>query len=207
MNSIMTEDINKETVGGGIQSKEQLKKFISEDALANDIKNNSVNYYLGLFYGLESAHAFKYLKTMRFLEYHSNNNGIWHKLWRIFYKVKLSKLGMKYNLHITPNTCGYGLQIHHIFGGGQILKELEIIAVSMLVLYLVLMILQESLSWKTMYVWVLVLWFLVVLQLVNMCSWLQMRLSLKTFLKIVLLLGLIELYPINQYCVKINYLL
>lgn len=122
MNSIMTEDINKEAVGGGIQSKEQLKKFISEDALANDIKNNSVNYYLGLFYGLESAHAFKYLKTMRFLEYHSNNNGIWHKLWRIFYKVKLSKLGMKYNLHITPNTCGYGLQIHHIFGGGQILN-------------------------------------------------------------------------------------
>ena len=31
----MTEDINKKEAVGGIQSKEQLKKFISEDALAN----------------------------------------------------------------------------------------------------------------------------------------------------------------------------
>lgn len=132
---------------------------------------------------------------MRFLEYHSNNNGIWHKLWRIFYKVKLSKLGMKYNLHITPNTCGYGLQIHHIFGGGQILNIERAGNYCSFNAGVVLGVNDTSrkpiledhvcLGPGAMV--------LVVLQLVNMCSWLQMRLSLKTFLKIVLLLGLIKL--------------
>lgn len=29
---------------------------------------------------------------------------------------------MKYNLHITPNVCTYGLRIYHLFGGGHILN-------------------------------------------------------------------------------------
>lgn len=40
----------------------------------------------------------------------------------IYYKVKNSRLGMRYNLHISPNTCGYGLKILHIFGCGQIIN-------------------------------------------------------------------------------------
>ena len=81
-----------------------------------------VKYYIGLFYGLENAHVYRYIKTMRYLEYHRNNHGLYHHFMSLLYKVKLSRLGMEYHLHITPNSCGYGLRIYHVFGGGQILN-------------------------------------------------------------------------------------
>lgn len=96
--------------------------YIREDAKANCMDCNYLRYLLSLIYGLEFAHSFRYLKSLRNYEYHLNNSGFLHRFMGLYYKVKTSRLGMKYNLHITPNTCGYGLKIYHIFGGGQIIN-------------------------------------------------------------------------------------
>ena len=99
-----------------------LHLFIEKDAEANNMKCSYFRYILELLYGMERAHAFRYLKTLRNYEYHLNNSGFLHRFMELYYKVKTSRLGMKYNLHITPNACGYGLKIYHIFGGGQIIN-------------------------------------------------------------------------------------
>lgn len=105
-----------------IKTKRDLKNYIKEDAKANRMDCSYLKYVISLIYGLEFAHSFRYLKSMRYFEYHTNNTGIYHQLMALYYKVKTSRLGMKYNLHITPNTCGYGLRILHLFGGGHILN-------------------------------------------------------------------------------------
>lgn len=89
---------------------------------SNNMKCCYLKYLISLIYGLEYAHSFRYLKSMRHYEYHINNKGIFHKVMALYYKIKTSRLGMKYNLYISPNTCGYGLRILHIFGGGHILN-------------------------------------------------------------------------------------
>ena len=33
-------------------------------------------------------------------------------------------MGLKYNLYIRPNTCGYGLRIPHLSGGGGIIVNI-----------------------------------------------------------------------------------
>lgn len=105
-----------------IITKDDLKYFISEDAKSNHMKCNYFKYLICLIYGLEFAHSFRYLKSMRHYEYHINNKGVYHKIMALYYKFKTSRLGMKYNIYITPNTCGYGLRILHLFGGGHILN-------------------------------------------------------------------------------------
>lgn len=100
-----------------------------------------LKYLLGLYYGLEFAHAFRYLKAMRHFEYHLNNKGIFHRVLTLYYKVKTSRLGMKYNLHITPNVCGYGLRIYHLFGGGHILNVKKLV---------IIVALMQALSWVIM---------------------------------------------------------
>ena len=115
-------------MGGGknkrrlILTKQERRMYIREDAKANCMDCNYLRYLLSLIYGLEFAHSFRYLKSLRNYEYHLNNSGFLHRFMGLYYKVKTSRLGMKYNLHITPNTCGYGLKIYHIFGGGQIIN-------------------------------------------------------------------------------------
>ena len=39
--------------------------------------------------------------------------------------MKLSRLGFLYNIRIRPNSCGYGLRILHIAGGGGVLLNVE----------------------------------------------------------------------------------
>ena len=105
-----------------IQTKDDLRLYIRKDAEANNMNCSYLFFLIGLFYGLERAHAFRYLKSLRYYEYHLNNKGVYHKFMALLYKVYNSRLGMKYNLHIPPNTCGYGLRILHVFGGGQIIN-------------------------------------------------------------------------------------
>ena len=102
-----------------IKTKKDLLFYINEDAAANYLSNTSwIKYRLRLFAGSESAHVFKYLKTLRYCEFHFNNNGILHKLLYAYYKVKLHRLGFKYCIRIPINVCGYGLTIYHLAGGG-----------------------------------------------------------------------------------------
>lgn len=105
-----------------IQTKEDLHIYIERDAKANKMDCSYFKYLISLYYGLERAHAFRYLKCLRKYEYYSNNKGFYCRVMSLYYKVKHSRLSMKYNLHIPKNTCGYGLKILHVFGGGQIIN-------------------------------------------------------------------------------------
>lgn len=102
-----------------IRTKNDLKIYLKEDAKANLMENCSMlKYCTKLFAGSESAHVYRYLKCLRHCEYHCNNSGFLHRLLYGFYKVKLHRLGFKYNLRIPVNVCGYGLSLYHFAGGG-----------------------------------------------------------------------------------------
>lgn len=102
-----------------ITTKTDLKFYLQEDAKANRMDGCSpLKYMVRLFIGSESAHVYKYLKTLRHCEYHCNNTGLHHRILYRYYKVHLHRLGFKYNLRIPENICGYGLSILHIAGCG-----------------------------------------------------------------------------------------
>lgn len=102
-----------------IRTIEDLKFYLQEDAKANRMYECSIlKYWMRLFIGSEAAHIYKYLKILRYCEYCYNNTGLLYKLMYIYFKVKLHRLGFKYNIRIPENVCGYGLSILHIAGCG-----------------------------------------------------------------------------------------
>lgn len=103
-----------------IQTRKDLCFYIEEDRKRNGIPKNRLVYLLKLFAGHENAAAFRYIKCLRHLEYHLNNahGNLYHKVLYNYYKVLHSRLGFKYSIVIHPNTCGYGLRIIHLLGGG-----------------------------------------------------------------------------------------
>lgn len=105
-----------------IKSKKDLKFYLQEDARRNGVNTNPFVNYILTFAGREKYHIYKYLRCLRKCEYHLNNN---HKIRYAYYLVKLSRLGLRYNLRIPVNVCGYGLKIVHCAGGGGILLNAE----------------------------------------------------------------------------------
>lgn len=105
-----------------IKNKQDLHLYIKEDAKRNNIKSIGVNYYKSLLEGSESAHAFKYLKTLRYCEYYYNTkkDRLFSRLMFKLYYIKLKRLGLKLSIQIPLNVCGYGLRIIHLSGGGGI---------------------------------------------------------------------------------------
>lgn len=67
-----------------IKTKRDLKFYLKEDAKANNMDCSYPKYIMGLIYGLERAHTFRYLKIMRYLEYHTNNEGAYHRLMALY---------------------------------------------------------------------------------------------------------------------------
>lgn len=105
-----------------IKTKQDLKYYLNEDAKRNGCSYPS--YYLWQFLGAENACAYRYLRCMRKYEYHVNNrqNSLYHRLLSYYYKIKVIHFGRKYSIQITPNTCGYGLRLLHLTGGGILLN-------------------------------------------------------------------------------------
>ena len=108
-----------------ILSREDLRYYIQEDAKRNGYNRGILYYWLSLLYGRENAYAFKYLKLLRHCEYHTNNSGLVHKLLSIYYQMRVNRLGMRLNLSIPINKCGYGLRLCHLSGGGGILLNVK----------------------------------------------------------------------------------
>ena len=105
-----------------IKTRKDLQFYIAEDRKRNLIPASWGEYFVRLLVGQENAAAFRYIKCMRHLEYHLNNSdrNYFHKLLFCYYKLKHSRMGFRYNLNIRPNTCGYGLRILHLSGGGGV---------------------------------------------------------------------------------------
>lgn len=94
--------------------------FVEEDRKRNSAPRNKFWYYFQVIAGSDHVCAFRYLKCLRHCEYHLNNleGSIIHRLFYLWYKFRLTRLGMKYSISIKPNVCGYGLRIMHLSGGG-----------------------------------------------------------------------------------------
>lgn len=109
-----------------IKTREDLKFYLTEDAKRNNCYG-FFRYMALLFMGAECACSFRYIKCMRKCEYHLNNSkhSLWHKAWYYFYKIRQSRLGRKYSISLQPNTCGYGLRLIHLSGGGGILLNIK----------------------------------------------------------------------------------
>lgn len=114
-----------------IENKADLKYYLLEDSNFNKINTNwfipKLKYFLKILLRNESACSYRYIVCLRYYEYHLNNSkrNIYHKILSYFYKFKLSRLGLKYNIQISPNTCGYGLRLLHLSGGGGILLNVN----------------------------------------------------------------------------------
>lgn len=103
-----------------IKTRKDLKFYLLEDGKRNGFGKNYAQYFIRLLIGNESAHAYRYIKTLRHCEYHLNNSSLIHKVLYNYYKLKLARLGGKYLIKISPNTVGYGLRIIHLSGGGGV---------------------------------------------------------------------------------------
>ncbi len=105
-----------------IKTKEQLKFYLREDRKRNNVSSNQLSYILRLLIREDHACIFHYIKNLRHCEYHLNNskNNIIHKILFLFYKTRMTYLGSKYNISIRLNSCGYGLRIMHLAGGGGV---------------------------------------------------------------------------------------
>lgn len=104
-----------------IKTRKDLMFFLQEDAKRNNASYSKLNYIVHLLVGSDHACIYRYIKCLRHYEYHVNNsNNILHRFFGAMYKIKLSRLGLRYNMSIRPNACGYGLRVMHLSGGGGV---------------------------------------------------------------------------------------
>ena len=104
-----------------IKNRKDLAFYLKEDARRNNASWSKPVYWLHLLASSEHACIYRYISCLRHYEYHLNNAGLWHKCLSLFYEFRLRKLGLRYNMYIGPNICGYGLRIMHLCGGGGVL--------------------------------------------------------------------------------------
>ena len=100
-----------------IQTKEDLKYYIKRDR--ERYRVSKLRYYLEMLLQGESYKSIRYLKTLRYCEYYTNNKrkSFFHKLMANFYRLKLRRLGNIYRIKVDLNICGPGLRLVHLNGG------------------------------------------------------------------------------------------
>lgn len=108
-----------------IKNKSDLTFYLKADAVRNGMDCSLLKYLFFLFCGIEGAHVYRYLKFLRYTEYHYNSKGLLHKLFYLYYNVRLHRLGFRYHIQIPINKVGYGLRIMHLSGGGGVLLNVE----------------------------------------------------------------------------------
>lgn len=103
-----------------IRSKQDLKFYIEEDRKRNLAPKSGWSRYFKALAGADHVCVFRYLRCLRYCEYHLNNSkdNFIHRILFLWYRFRLTRLGMKYSLSVRLNTCGYGLRIMHLSGGG-----------------------------------------------------------------------------------------
>ena len=93
-----------------ICSRQELYKCIQED------KNNYIengNYFKLLLLGENKIKIYKFIKLLRYTEYHCNNKGIIHKILYLYFRRKKNYLGRKLGIEISENSFESNLTIFH----------------------------------------------------------------------------------------------
>lgn len=100
-----------------IISKKQLKEWLNLDSI--HYQTQCQPFWKRLKYNLlahpcmDQYYTWLYVKTLRYCEYHINNSGFFHKIWRVIYLHNLRRLGYKTGFQIPPNVTGPGLNLPH----------------------------------------------------------------------------------------------
>lgn len=89
-----------------IQSKEDLKYYLAEDA-----KKYNVRFFDRFIFN-ENYYILNYLKNLRKLEYYTNCGG--ENILRLWYYWNYKRLCNKLRIKIGINTCGPGLFLPHL---------------------------------------------------------------------------------------------
>lgn len=100
-----------------ITNRQELKEYLAADLRQAYVPKNALKRWLYTIHGNEQCNAYKYVRLMRYVEYHLNSH---HRLLYHWYRFRLSRYGLKRNIRIALNTCGKGLNIIHLAGGGGI---------------------------------------------------------------------------------------
>lgn len=95
-----------------ILTKKDLKFYLEEDRRQYKF---IVPWRIGVYFGVEQCHAFRFLRSFRLLEYSYNNSkGFFPKLRYYIRKLRHSYLSYKEHVVLHINTIGYGLRIAHM---------------------------------------------------------------------------------------------
>lgn len=97
-----------------IQTKKDLKEYLESDFKAFGFR---YPYWLACLTFGENASMYRYVKTLRKLEFYTNKQQkIWDKPFKIWYKLLWRRKNLRMQMYIHPNTCGKGLHlVHHGF--------------------------------------------------------------------------------------------
>lgn len=97
-----------------IKTKAELAEYLKADSCQFQVQTgnalNRVRWNLFSNPASDTKYIWKYIKTLRFLEYYTNTNSRWGQM---FYSYRLRKLGYKTGFQIPPNVCGPGITIYH----------------------------------------------------------------------------------------------
>lgn len=100
-----------------IKNYSQLKEWLRMDSVYYPTQNQSflkrLKYNILAHPCMDQRYTWKYIKTLRYCEYHINNSGKYHMIMRIFYLWKLRRLSYKTAIQIPPNAVGPGLNLPH----------------------------------------------------------------------------------------------
>lgn len=92
-----------------ITNKEEYKFYVAEDKKRYHIR------FIDRFIFNENYYIFKYIKTLRRLEYLTNiKKNLFQKIEYIFVFWNYKRLGFKYHIKVGINTCGPGLYLPHM---------------------------------------------------------------------------------------------
>lgn len=89
-----------------ISSKKELKHYLSIEIK----KPTSIFQRFKDFFCTTTN---SYIKALRKLEYHHNQNGVFHKLLSFVYFLKWHHLSVKLGIYIPKNVCKEGLTLYH----------------------------------------------------------------------------------------------
>lgn len=90
-----------------IKSKDELAFYLQADKIALKIPQK-IKFPRPII-----DKIWKYEILLRKTEYHKNMNGLYHKIFAKFYKLRLVILGDKLTIKLEPNVFGPGLSIAH----------------------------------------------------------------------------------------------
>ena len=85
-----------------IRNREDLRFYLKEDMSQYSL--SFWKYIAYLIYGFENAYILKYLRLLRYCEYHYNCH---HKIRFHLYNIRRQHLGLKLNIDIPLNVCGF----------------------------------------------------------------------------------------------------